>query len=294
MANATLSEELLKKVKKIEFHSRKLVNDAMSGNYRSHFRGLGMQFSEHRVYEPGDDIRHVDWKASARGKELLIKKFEEERELNVFLVVDISGSELFGSNHQTKSQIIAEVGGMLAHAANYTGDKIGLMLFSSQIEKTIRPKKGRIHVQKIIRELLLSRSKGKGTQLKQALESTEKLMKHSGIVFIISDFIADGYHDVLKRLSKKHDVVAVSVQDKAEREIPLHGYVALTNPETGEDYFVDADQYSFKEWLKTQYDKREAGLVQLFKESKVEKLSIISDQDYGEAIVRFFQKRKRR
>src|SRR3954467_6012417 len=164
-----LPDELIRKVRRIEITTRKMVDDVMSGSYRSSFKGQGVQFSEHRVYLPGDDIRHIDWKVSARSREPLIKKYEEERELTVFLVVDVSGSENFGSFKKLKSEMAAEIAGMLAYAAIHTGDKVGVLLFAGQVEKIIPPKKGKQHILRVIRDILTFRSKTRGTDLKGAL-----------------------------------------------------------------------------------------------------------------------------
>ena len=212
-----LPEEILRKVKLIEISTRKVVDDVLTGQYRSHFKGQGVQFSEHRLYVPGDDVRHINWKVSARTKDPLIKKYDEERELTVFIVVDVSGSQTFGSSEKLKSQIAAELGGMLAYAATHTGDRVGVLIFAGEVERIIPPKKGRQHILRVIRDLLTHQSTSRGTDLAGALEATGRIMKHSGVVFVISDFIAENYDIPLKRLARKHDVVAIRVEDEKER-----------------------------------------------------------------------------
>ena len=232
--HALLPEELLRKVRRIEITTRKMVDDVMSGQYRSQFKGQGMQFSEHRLYVAGDDIRHIDWKVSARTRDPMIKKYEEERELTVFLVVDVSGSKNFGSIEKLKSEAAAEIAGMLAYAAMHTGDKVGALLFGGEVEMIIPPKKGKQHIlAHHPRYSDVIRQKRKGTDLKGALEAAGRIMKHSGVVFVISDFIAQGYETALRRLARRHDVMAISVADPRERDVPAVGQLLLVDPETG-------------------------------------------------------------
>jgi uncharacterized protein (DUF58 family) len=289
-----LPEELLKKVRLIEITTKKRVDDLMSGGYRSHFKGHGVQFSEHRLYVPGDDVRHIDWKVSARSRDPLIKKYEEERELTVLLVVDVSGSKAFGSSTKLKSEIAAEVGGMLAYAAIHTGDKVGVILFAGGVEKIIPPKKGRVHIQRIIRDLLSHKPKTKGTDLATALEAANRIMKHSGVVFLLSDFLAEGYEIPLKRLVRRHDVVALVVTDEREREIPGLGQFLFVDPETGEERLVDTGSYAFKKWLKDYLTAHKTDTETALKGGRVEQLRLVTKEDYAEAVVRFFRARARR
>lgn len=289
-----LPQELLKKVRQIELTTRKKVDDLMSGNYRSSFKGHGVQFSEHRVYVAGDDVRHIDWKVSARSREPLIKKYEEERELTVLLVVDVSGSKLFGSTRKLKAEVVAEIGGMLACAAIQTGDKVGALLFASGVEKIIPPRKGKQHVLRVIRELLGFSPKTLGTDLAGALDSAGRVMKHGGVVFVISDFLAEDYDLALKRLSRRHDVVAVAVGDHREKDVPDVGHVMLVDPETGVERWVDTGSYSFKKWLRDHRTAFETDTQTAFKGGRVEWLSVQTQEDYGEAVVRFFRARARR
>lgn len=289
-----LPEDLLRKVHLIEITTRKVVDDVLSGQYRSHFKGHGVQFSEHRLYVPGDDVRHIDWKVSARTRDLLVKKFEEERELSVFLVVDVSGSKQFGSSGKLKSEIAAEIGGMLAYAATHTGDRVGVLLFASKIERIIPPRKGHQHILRIIRDLLTFESETKGTNLTEALEATGRIMKHSGVIFIISDFLAEGYDIALKRLSRKHDVVAVHLSDEREVQVPAIGQMLFLDPETGEEKYVDTTSYRFKKWFEEYRAEFDTDLQTSFKGSRVEFLRILTQEDYGDAVVRFFRARSRR
>jgi uncharacterized protein (DUF58 family) len=290
-----LPEELVRKVRLIEITTRKVVDDVMSGQYRSHFKGHGVQFSEHRLYVPGDDIRHIDWKVSARTRDPLIKKFEEERELTVFLVVDVSGSESFGSARKLKSEVAAEIGGMLAYAAIHTGDKVGVLLFAGEVERIIPPKKGRQHILRIIRDILgFERAKKPGTDLKGALEAAGRVMKHGGVIFVISDFIADGYEVALKRLARKHDVVAISIGDPRESEIPDVGQLLFWDPETGEERLIDTGSYAFKKWFEAFRTGHQARAHDAFRGGKIELLKIGTADQYADAVVRFFRTRGRR
>lgn len=289
-----LPDEILKRVRQIEITTRKLVNDAMSGQYRSHFKGHGVQFSEHRQYMAGDDVRHIDWKVSARTRDPLIKKYEEERELVVLLVVDISASESFGSSNKLKSEVAAEIGGMLAYAASHTGDKIGVILFGGKVEKVIPPKKGRQHILRVIRDLLSPVEASPGTDLAAALESAGRVMRHRGVIFILSDFIAEDYELQLRRLSRRHDVVAVSIGDEREDVIPDLGQFVFRDPETGAEQVVDTGSYAFKKWLKDNRTAAQTDFSTALKKGRIENLRIKTREDYGEAVVRFFRARTRR
>jgi len=289
-----LSEELLRRVRQIEITTRRTVNDVMSGQYKSHFKGHGVQFSEHRLYVPGDDVRHIDWKVSARSREPLIKKYEEERELTVLLVVDMSGSEAFGSSQRLKSDVSAEIGGMLAYAATQTGDRVGALLFAGEVEKVIPPGKGKKHVLRIVRELLGHEARTQGTNLAAALDSAYRVMKHGGVIFVFSDFLATGYESSLRRLTRRHDVVVVNVGDERERIVPNIGHLLIVDPETGRERFIDTGSYGFKKWFGEFAQARESVTQEIFKAGRIEQLRVLTKEDYGEAVVRFFRARSRR
>jgi uncharacterized protein (DUF58 family) len=289
-----LPDDLIHRVRHIEITTRKMVDDLMSGSYRSNFKGAGVQFSEHRLYVAGDDIRHIDWKVSARSRDPMIKRYEEERELTVFLIVDVSGSEEFGSHLKLKSEVAAELGGMLAYAAAHAGDKVGVLLFSGKVEKIIPPKRGRQHIMRIIRDILSFKPQSKGTDLKGALESAHRIMKHSGVVFVISDFLAENYDVALRRLARRHDVIAIAISDERELKVPDVGQILLVDPETGEERFVDTGSYQFKKWLKEFQMTYETDTQSALKRGKVEMLRVNTKEDYGAAVVRFFGARARR
>lgn len=288
-----LDPELLKKVRMIEVTTRKMVTEAMSGQYRTQFKGHGVQFSEHRQYVPGDDVRHIDWKVSARAREPLVKKYEEERELVVLLVVDISASEGFGSHRKLKSEVLAEVAGMLSYAASHTGDKIGVILFGGEIEKVIPPKKGRSHVHRIVQELLTPRPVHPGTDLAGALAAAGRVMKHKGVVFVLSDFQAQGYEREMKRLARKHDVVAVKVGDLREKDVPSIGQLFVVDPETGEEGFIDTAGYDFKKWFKEVLLEMDTDFRTMTKTGGIDTLKVETHEDYAEAVVRFFRTRSK-
>lgn len=289
-----MNEQLLKKVKRIEIATRKVMDDFMSGGYKSHFKGQGVQFSEHRTYTPGDDIRHLDWKVSARSKEPLIKQYEEERELSVFIIADLSASQDFGSQKQAKRDIVAELGAMIAYAASTAGDKVGVLFVTDRVKKVIELKKGRNHVLRIIRDLLSQETEAGGTNLKQAFEETQRMLKHSGIVFILSDFKAEGYESSLRRLGKKHDVVAIKINDPAETEIPNLGRLTLLDPETGKELEVEPGSYMFKKIMKDTHEAFELKTKQIFNKSGVEVLPMNTNEDYAEGLVRFLKRRKQK
>lgn len=293
-----LSEEILKKVRQIEITTRRMVTDMMSGQYRSHFKGHGVQFSEHRVYVAGDDVRHIDWKVSARTRDPLIKKFEEERQLTVFLVVDVSQSKSFGTTRKLKSEVAAEIAGMLAYAAIHSGDRVGVLLFAGEVELIIPPKKGRTHIQRIIRDVLAHQSRSQGTDLAAALDSAGRVMKHSGVIFVISDFIAQNYELNLKRVAQRHDVVAIQVQDEREKNISQIGNelgaLWVENPETGHVQVVHPGSYHFKKWFEEFEEKMKKQTGDALRSGKVEHLQILTQEDYGSALVKFFNVRARK
>ncbi len=266
----------------------------MSGGYRSRFKGQGVQFSEHRQYTPGDDIRHLDWKVSARSKEPLIKQYEEERELNVFIIADYSASIDFGSKSKTKKEIVTELGAMLAYAASNSGDKVGVLFVTDRVRKTIELKKGRNHVLRIIRDLVSFQSEPGGTGLRKALEEARRVLKHSGIVFVLSDFKAEGYESALRQLSRKHDVVAVRVDDPAESEIPALGKLRIQDPESGAEIELASDTYSFRQTITETKAAFEAKTKQIFNLAGVETLSVNTAEDHAETLLFFLKRRKKK
>jgi hypothetical protein len=289
-----MNEQLLKKVKRIEIATRRMMDDIMTGGYKSHFKGQGVQFSEHRQYTPGDDIRHLDWKVSARNREPLIKQYEEERELNVFIIADLSASLEFGSKNQTKREVLAELGAMIAYAASNSGDKVGVLIVTNQVEKIIELKKGKNHVLRIIRDLLTFETKSGGTALKKALEETRRLMKHSGIVFILSDFKADGYESAIRQLGRKHDVVAVKIEDPSESSFQKIGKFSVLDPETGREVEIDPHSYTFQKGFSESKEQFNLKTKQIFNLAGVEVLPINTHEDHAEHLLQFLKRRKQK
>ena len=287
-----MNESILKKVKRIEISSRRMMDDIMTGGYKSKFRGQGVQFSEHRQYTPGDDIRHLDWKVSARSREPLIKQYEEERELNVFIIADFSASTDFGSVKNMKKDVVAELGAMIAYAASNSGDKVGVLFVTDRVRKTIELKKGKNHVLRIIRDLAAFQTEAGGTGLKKALEETRRLLKHSGIVFILSDFKAEGYENSLRQLSRKHDVVAVKIADRAESLLPDVGLINIQDPETGLAFDFRADSPGIRKLLKDSVEQFETKTKQIFNLAGVETLHVETSEEHAEKLVSFLKRRK--
>lgn len=257
------TKDLLKKVRKIEIKTRKLSDHIFSGEYHTSFKGRGMTFSEVRQYQYGDDVRAIDWNVTARYNEPYVKVFEEERELTMMLMVDISGSESFGTKNQLKSEIVTEIAATLAFSATQNNDKIGLILFSDQIELYIPPKKGKSHVLRIIRELIEFEPKSKLTNIGQALQFLSATQKKKAIVFMISDFITDDdYEKTLKIASKKHDITGIRVFDLREEQIPNIGLVAMQDAETGNTQWVNTASKN----VRLQYEKYYQDKVNYFKD----------------------------
>ena len=257
------TKDLLKKVRKIEIKTRRLSDHIFSGEYHTSFKGRGMTFSEVRQYQYGDDIRAIDWNVTARYNEPYIKVFEEERELTMLLMVDVSGSETFGSKNQFKKEIVTEIAATLAFSATQNNDKIGLILFSDEIELYIPPKKGRSHVLRIIRELIEFEPKSKQTDVSQALKFLSGTQKKKAIVFLISDFMTDEYEQTLKIASKKHDITGIRVYDIREEKMPNVGMVSMLDAETGQTVLVDTSSKS----VRLSYEKYYQDKVKYFKET---------------------------
>jgi len=257
------TKELLKKVRKIEIKTRRLSDHIFGGEYHSTFKGRGMTFSEVRQYQYGDDVRNIDWNVTARYSEPFIKIFEEERELIMMLMVDVSGSEFFGTQGQFKNEIITEIAATLAFSATQNNDKIGLILFSDEVELFVPPKKGRSHVLRIIRELLEFHPKSKKTNIAEALKFLSNVMKKKAIVFVLSDFIADNYERTLKIVANKHDVTGIRIYDKREEEIPNLGMVQMEDEETGESVLVNTASKK----VRLNYGRFYKEKVEFFKES---------------------------
>ncbi|MFC5047639.1 DUF58 domain-containing protein [Aquimarina hainanensis] len=285
------TKELLKKVRKIEIKTRRLSDHIFGGEYHSTFKGRGMTFSEVRQYQFGDDVRNIDWNVTARYNEPYVKVFEEERELTMMLMVDASGSQLFGTKQQFKKEIITEIAATLAFSATQNNDKIGLILFTDEIELFIPPKKGRSHVLRIIRELLEFEPKSKQTNITEALKFLSSVMKKKAIVFMLSDFIADEYQQTLKIVGKRHDVTGIRVYDQREEEIPNLGLVQMEDEETGESVLVNTSSKKVRRNYAAFYAEKTAYFKDSFTRSGSGSLSTRVDESYVKKLLGYFKRR---
>jgi len=289
-----IPKEILKKVKRIEIATRGLVNEVFSGEYHSVFKGRGMEFAEVREYQVGDDIRNIDWNVTARIGHPYIKVFDEERELTVMLLVDVSSSGNFGTTNQMKGEVAAELCAVLAFSAIKNNDKVGLIIFSDKIEKFIPPRKGKQHVLRVIREILFFKPEDSRTDLNVSLEYLSRVIKRRSIVFLVSDFLTEDYEKSLQVANKKHDIIAINILDPREIELPSIGFIELEDAETGETVIVDTSnpsiRGSFYSQSKEERDKRE----KFFKSIGVDNININTDKSYVEPITRFFRMRAKR
>ena len=285
------TKELLKKVRKIEIKTRRLSDHIFGGEYHSTFKGRGMTFSEVRQYQFGDDVRNIDWNVTARYNEPFIKVFEEERELTMMLMVDISGSELFGTDEQFKNELVTEIAATLAFSATQNNDKIGLILFSDQVELYIPPKKGRSHVLRIIRELIEFHPKSKQTNIAEALKFLSNVMKKKAIVFLLSDFIADDYHHTMKIVSGKHDVTGIRVYDRREESIPNLGMVQMQDEETGEFMLVNTSSKKVRRNYEKFYLEKVAYFKESFTKSGAGVIDCRLDESYVKKLLGYFKRR---
>ena len=284
------SEELLKRVRKIEIKTRKLSRNIFAGEYHSQFKGRGMAFSEVREYQPGDDVRSIDWNVTARLNKPYIKVFEEERELTVMLLVDVSGSRNFGTQTQMKRDMIAEVAATLAFSTIANNDKVGVMLFSDKIEKFIPAKKGKTHVLHIIRELLSFEPTSKGTDIAQALQYFANAQKRHCTAFLISDFIGSGaMYQPLMIASNRHEVNAIQIYDHREAELPNVGLVKFHDAETGNDMWVDTAITAVRNNYAQAWRNNQDEIQQLFTRTGVDYVSIRTDEDYVKALMHLFR-----
>lgn len=285
------TKDLLKKVRKIEIKTRRLSDHIFSGEYHTSFKGRGMTFSEVRQYQYGDDIRAIDWNVTARYNEAHVKVFEEERELTMMLMVDISGSESFGSKNQFKKDVVTEIAATMAFSATQNNDKIGLILFSDTIELYIPPKKGRSHVLRIIRELIEFEPKSNKTDLAQALKFLSGTQKKKAIVFVISDFMTQEYEQTLKIASKKHDITGIRVYDIREEKIPNLGMVPMLDAETGTIQLVDTGSKSVRMNYEKYYHDRVTYFKEIFSKSGSGVVNTRVDESYVTKLLGYFKSR---
>ena len=286
--------EIIKKIRRIEIRTRKLVNDVFSGEYHSVFKGRGMEFSDVREYQPGDDIRTIDWNVTARLNHPFVKQFVEERELTVMLLVDGSASENFGTKNRMKGEVASEICALLAFSAIKNNDKVGLIIFTDTVEIFIPPRKGRQHVLRVIREILYFKPKGKLTDINISLEYLNKVIKRKTVTFLVSDFLTSGYDRLLRVTNQKHDVIAVALSDPREMLLPSYGFIDLEDAETGERRLIDCNDNNF---IKEHSDislRTQAKRNSLFRSIGIDFIDISTDIPYTNSLISFFKRRAKR
>jgi len=289
-----IPREILKEVRRIEISTRGLVNEVFSGEYHSVFKGRGMSFAEVREYQYGDDIRSIDWNVTARTGAPFVKVFEEERELTVMLLVDVSASGDFGTKQKLKSQVAVEICALLAFSAIKNNDKVGLVIFSDHVEQFVPPRKGRRHVLRVLRELLYHEPKGRGTDIGAALEYLAHVQRKRAVTFLVSDFRDEGFDRALAVAGRRHDLVAVRIGDVREQELPSLGYVELEDPETGERVVVNTSSRVFRSAFRAVETSRKDALDRALRRSKVDVIDISTGEPWVKPLMRFFQGRMRR
>lgn len=292
--NTVDSTDIFKKVRKIEIKTRGLSNQIFSGHYHSAFKGRGMAFSEVREYQYGDDIRNIDWNVTARFNHPYIKIFEEERELTVMLLIDVSGSNNFGSNIQLKKMLIAELAAVLAFSAIQNNDKVGVIFFSDHVEKFIPPKKGTSHILRIIREVIGYEPNKRNTNIGEALKFLTSAIKKRSTAFVISDFISEDFEPTIRIAARKHDLIALRVTDKRENELPPIGLVKFRDAETGKEHWVDTSNNDTRAFYKYWIEKKTEQLNTVFTKNGVDNALLYTDEDFVKPLMKLFRKREAR
>jgi uncharacterized protein (DUF58 family) len=291
-----IPSEILRKVRQIEIRTRSAVNSVLSGAYSSTFKGRGMEFAEVREYVPGDEIRTIDWNVTARQGHPFVKKFIEERELTVLLVVDASSSGEFGSQKEMKGEVMATLSALLAFSAIKNNDRVGLLIFTSKVEKFIPPQKGKKHVLRVIRELLYHKPEEKGTDLAVALEHVNRLLKRRAVVFLVSDFATGDFQRPLRLLQQRHDAVAITVVDPRERDLPDVGFLELEDAETGEIVLIDTGDREFRDLFRKEVGRESSQLRRAFRKMNTDFVEVLIQPDYDDTIqplLDYFRKRAR-
>jgi uncharacterized protein (DUF58 family) len=289
-----LPKELIKRIRRLEITTRKVVSALLAGAYHSVFKGRGMAFSEVRQYQPGDEVRTIDWNVTARMNDAYVKVFTEERELTVMLLVDVSASEEFGSQARSKAEMAAEIAAQVAFSAIANNDRVGLVLFSDQVEKVVPPRKGRKHVLRVVSDILSYRPRRRGTNLAAALTWLSHAARRKTVTFLISDFLATGYEQSLRIVARKHDVVPVVVSDPFELQFPSLGLAEIEDPETGERWLVDTADPRVRGRFAEAMKKRREERKRLFQKLQLDHVELHAGEDYSHALQRFFRARARR
>ena len=288
------AQDIFKKVRKIEIKTRGLSNQIFSGEYHSVFKGRGMAFSEVREYQFGDDIRNIDWNVTARFNHPFVKIFEEERELTVMLLIDVSGSNNFGTQSQLKQDVVTEIAAVLSFSAIQNNDKVGVIFFSDKIEKFIPPKKGSTHILRIIRELIDFKAENKGTNIAEALRYLTNAIKKKSTAFLISDFMDEGFEKAIQIANYKHDLIAIRVTDEREKEIPNVGMVRMLDAETGNSMWVDTSRSRVRKHYASQIAAKTTQLDTMFARFGVDMVKIYTGKDYVKPLMNLFKKREAR
>lgn len=289
-----IPKEILDKVRLIEIRTRNMMNNLFAGEYHSVFKGRGMEFAEAREYQPGDDVRHIDWNVTARVGSPFIKVFDEEREMTVMLLVDVSASGAFGSQQQMKGEVGVEVSALLAFSAIQNNDRVGLLIFTDEVEVFVPPKKGRKHVLRVIRELLYFQPQGRRTSIAGALEYLGRVLHRRSVVFVVSDFQDVGYETALRHLSRRHDLIAVSLSDPREWRLPDVGFINLQDAETGEQVLVDSGHQGVREFYAAEQAAAVARRGVLFRKTGVDEIAIDATKPYVDPLIHFFRARMKR
>lgn len=289
-----IPKEIIQKVRKIQIMTSRKVMDVFAGQYESVFKGVGMEFDEVREYMPGDEIRSIDWNVTARMGHPYIKKFVEERELTIMLLLDVSMSSRFGTSERIKSELAAELCSVIAFSAIKNNDKVGMISFTDRVEKFIPPRKGTKHVLRVIREAIYNQPQNRGTDINNALEYLNKVTTRRTVTFIVSDFFARDFKKELAITNKRHDVIAVAIIDPAELKLPESGIVNLQDAETGEAYTIDTSDKKVIDFYRTQAKKMSDERLKLFRSVNVDNINIRTDSSYVEPLIRFFRMREKR
>ena len=289
-----IPREILKQVRRVEIATRGLVNEVFSGEYHSVFKGRGMNFAEVRAYQYGDDIRSIDWNVTARTGTPFVKVFDEERELTVMLVVDVSASGDFGSRSRMKGEVAVEICAVLAFSAITNNDKVGLIIFSDRIEKFVPPRKGRRHGLRVLRELLYFQPEGRGTDVAGALGYLARVVRRRAVVFVVSDFFDTGYQKALAVAGRRHDTIVIRMGDPRERELPAVGYIELEDAETGEQLTVNVSDPAFREAFDHDVTETRTTLEREFRKTGIDVIELSTDRPYADRLMRFFRQRAKR
>jgi uncharacterized protein (DUF58 family) len=289
-----IDSELRRRIRHIQITASKAVSDILAGEYHSVFKGRGMEFDEVRPYQPGDDIRTIDWNVTARTGEPHIKRYVEERELSILFLVDLSASGVFGSTGRLKNEVAAELCGLLAFSAIRNNDKAGLIAFSEDIELFIPPRKGTSHALRLIRDILHLQPQGRKTDINSVLNYVAKVQNKRAVIFLISDFRAPDFSKALRATARRHDVIAISITDPAEVKLPKAGLLRLADNETGQVQIIDTSSQKVRRHYQTLGAKRRQALAQLFKKQAIDHIPLVTDDDYVVDLVRFFRARERR